>query len=315
MTDKPDLLVIWPNRPDQMAQLAQSYRLHRLDEADDPEALLAEVGPRVTAAATTGGKGLDRALLAKLPALEIVASSGVGYDTIDVAACTERGVKVTNTPDVLTDDVADLAIGLLIAVRRGLIEGDALVRSGNWPGSGGMGLKSAIAGKRLGIAGLGRIGQAIAKRAMPMGLEIAYFGRSERPDQPYRFVPDLVELAEWSDILMVATAGGEGTRALVDAPVLRALGPQGSLINIARGSVIDEPALIAALRDKELGSAGLDVFVNEPNVDPGFAALDNVVLHPHHASGTVETRDAMAQLVVDNLAAHFAGRPLLTPVN
>jgi len=221
---------------------------------------------------------------------------------------------VTNTPDVLTDDVADLAIGLMIAVRRNLIAGDAYVRSGDWGRKGMMPLNSALKGKRLGIAGLGRIGAAIAQRAEPMGLEIGYSARRRR-DVAFHYVPDVRALAAWADILIVVVPGGAETEGLIDRAVLEALGPKGTLINVARGSVVDEPALIEALRSGKLGSAGLDVYLNEPNPDPAFAGLPNVVLHPHHASGTVETRDAMAQLVVDNLAAFFAGKPLLTPVN
>lgn len=312
---KPDVLVAYPTRPRQMALLAEAYTLHRLDLAADKPAMLAEVGPDCTAMICNGHVAIDEAFLAKVPNLKIVASSSVGYDTMDVPAMTRAGVRLTNTPDVLTDDVADTALMLLLAARRRLVQGDRYVRSGEWGRSGPMPLTRSTAGKTAGIVGLGRIGSAIARRCEALGLTVGYFGRSEKPGTGYRYFSDVVALAEWSDILVTATSGGAGTRALVSAAALEALGPDGSFINIARGSVVDQPALIAALQEGRLGSAGLDVFENEPNPDPAFSDMDNVVLYPHHASGTEETRDKMAQLVVDNLAAHFAGRELLTPVN
>ncbi|MDP3342755.1 2-hydroxyacid dehydrogenase [Frigidibacter sp.] len=312
---KPDLLVAYPTRPRQMALLEEAYTLHRLDLASDKAAMLAEVGPRCTAMVCNGHVTVDEAFLAQLPALKIVASSSVGYDTMDVPAMTRAGVRLTNTPDVLTDDVADTALMLLLAARRQLVQGDRHVRTGEWGRSGPMPLTRSTAGKTVGIVGLGRIGSAIAKRCEALGLVVGYFGRSEKPDTGYRYFDDVVALAEWSDILIAATSGGAGTRAIVSAAALEALGPEGSFINIARGSVVDEPALIAALTEGRLGTAGLDVFENEPFPDTAFRDLENVVLYPHHASGTEETRDKMAQLVVDNLAAHFAGRELLTPVN
>ncbi len=311
---KPDILVVWTTRPTKIAEIDGEFHLHRYDQADDPDALLAEVGPRIRGVATTGGKGLTRGMVERMPRLEIVASSGVGYDKIDVDACTDHGAVVTNTPDVLTDDVADIALGLVINARRNMVAGDAYVRSGRWGQEGPLGLTSALRGKRLGILGLGRIGNAIAARAEPFGLEIGYMARSDKC-VGYRYHSSLVALAEWADILVVAVPGGEGTDRLVDARVIAALGPAGTLVNISRGSVVDEAALTSALASGALASAGLDVFLNEPNPDPALTALPNVVLYPHHASGTVETRDAMAALVNDNLRAHFTGQPLLTPVN
>jgi len=312
---KPDLLVAYPTRPRQMAQLEAAYTLHRLDLATDKAAMLAEVGPRCTAMLCNGHVTVDEAFLAQVPNLKIAVSSSVGYDTMDVPAMTRAGVRLTNTPDVLTDDVADTALMLLLAARRRLVAGDAHVRSGEWGRSGPIPLTQSTAGKHVGIVGLGRIGSATAKRCEALGLVVGYFGRSEKPGIGYRYFSDVVALAEWSDILITATSGGAGTRAIVSAAALEALGPEGSFINIARGSVVDEPALIAALTEGRLGTAGLDVFENEPHPDQAFRDLENVVLYPHHASGTEETRDKMAQLVVDNLAAHFAGRALLTPVN
>lgn len=298
-----------------MAMLEETYNLHRHDLADDPDALVRDVAPRIEAVVTTGNKGLKRELIAKLPKLKLVASSGVGYDTIDIAACTERGIVVTNTPDVLTDDVADLGLALIIATQRGLVRGDRWVREGRWKREGMIPLTTAIAGKRLGIVGLGRIGKAVALRALPLGMQISYFGRTRQTGVPYRFFDDLQAMCREADVLLLSCSGGEATRNMVNADVLKALGPKGTLINIARGSVVDEPALIEALQTGGIAGAGLDVFASEPDPNPAFMEMDNVVLYPHHASGTVETRDAMAQLVVDNLAAHFAGRPLLTPVN
>ncbi|WP_319410982.1 2-hydroxyacid dehydrogenase [uncultured Cohaesibacter sp.] len=312
---KPDVLVIVPLRPDQQEQLEATYSLHRYDQADDKEAFLDQIGDKILAAVTNGGRGITRAQLDKLPNLKIVSSSGVGYDAIDVEACSEKGIKVTNTPDVLTDDVADMAVALFLAVRRDLVRGDAHVRSGAWGKDGPYPLTRSIRSKKVGIAGLGRIGKAIAARLEPMGVELAYHGRRQQADVAYHYMADLEAMAKWADVLIAAMPGGADTEGMISANVLEALGPQGSFINIARGSVVDEAALIACLKDGRLGSAGLDVFVNEPNPDVAFAAIPNAVLHPHNASGTVETRGAMSQLVVDNLKAHFAGQPLLTPVN
>jgi len=312
---KQDILVAWPTRPRQMDMLEQAYTLHRYDRAQDKAALLAEVGPRCTGMVTNGHFHLDAAFADKLPNVKIVACSSVGYDTIDVGALSERGIRFTNTPDVLTDDVADLAILLMLAVRRRLLQGDAWVRSGDWGRKGMMPLTHRTQGSKVGVVGLGRIGQAIAARCAVMGQQIGYYARSEKADSGYRYFADLVALADWADVLIAATPGGAGTAGLISGRVIDALGSKGTFVNISRGSVVDEPALIAALQSGRLGAAGLDVFANEPNPDPAFAAMDNVVLYPHHASGTEETRDAMAQLVVDNLAAFFAGQPLLTPVN
>jgi lactate dehydrogenase-like 2-hydroxyacid dehydrogenase len=312
---KPQILVLQKLHDRQMDQLAAAYEVHRYDLAEDKEALLEKVGGSIRGVVTSGGPGLPLDLIPRLPKLEIAALSSVGYDTVDISACTNAGIRITNTPDVLNDDVADTAMMLLLASMRHLVEGHAHVVSGEWGRQGALPLYSTIRGKRLGIVGLGRIGKAIAARAEPFGLDISYMGRHEQKDVAYRYERDLVQLARDSDILIVITAGGGGTRGLVNREVIEALGPKGTLINVSRGTVIDEPEMIAALRDGRLGAAGLDVYLNEPNPDPAFRELPNVTLYPHHASGTQETRDAMCQLVVDNLAAHFAGKPLLTPVN
>jgi lactate dehydrogenase-like 2-hydroxyacid dehydrogenase len=310
---RPDVLVVWPILPDQMRQLDESCTLHRYDQAADKDAFLNGRADSIRAVVTTGGKGFTADLLDRLPNLEVVASSGVGTDSLDVAACKARGVPVTNTPDVLNDDVADLGMGLVIACLREMPQGFAYVKSGEWGRRGMMHLTTTLSGKTLGIVGLGRIGREIADRARAFKMRVAYTGRNKQ-DVPFEYLPDLVELAQASDVLMLTVPGGEATRNLIGKAELEALGPGGWLVNMARGSVVDEPALLAALKNGTIRGAGLDVYWNEPNIDPELVSLENVVFYPHHSSGTVETRAAMSQLVVDNLAAHFAGKPLLTPV-
>lgn len=315
---KQDVLVCTPIRPEKLAILEATYNvfpLYRLTGKAEREALIDEAGKSCVAMVSNGHFPADEAFLSRLPHLQIAACSSVGYETLDVEAMTRRGIRFTHTPDVLTDDVADIAILLMLAVRRNLVAGDAWVRSGDWGRKGMLPLTRTTSGRRVGIVGLGRIGSAIAKRCEALGMEIGYSGRSQKPGVPFRYFDDVVAMSDWADVLIAATSGGPETQHLVSAEALAALGPEGSFINISRGSVVDEPALLDALESGRLGSAGLDVYLNEPNPDPRFARLPNVVLYPHHASGTVETRDKMSQLVVDNLAAHFAGRPLLTPVN
>ena len=310
---RPELLVMRELMPAQMEQLEREFTLHRLDQTDDPAAMLAAVGARVRGVVTTGGFGFKQNLLSALPRVEIVASSGVGTDSIDVAACLDSGVHVTNTPDVLNDDVADLGMGLILNALRRLGDGHAYTRAGSWSRLGMMPLTTSLAGKRLGIVGLGRIGHELANRARAFKMQIAYTGRRKQ-DVPYVFHERLTDLAANVDVLALTCPGGPETRHLINASVLEALGPKAWIINLARGSVIDENALIEALQQRRIAGAALDVFENEPNIDPRFLELENVILYPHHASGTTETRHAMSQLVVDNLLAHFQGRPLLTPV-
>jgi lactate dehydrogenase-like 2-hydroxyacid dehydrogenase len=314
MATKPDVLVVAPNRPDQMKMLDEAYTLHRLYKAQDREALLNEVAPIIRAVVTGGRAGFKKEMLEQLPNLEIVAANGVGVDSIDVEECRARGIPVTNTPDVLTDDVADMGMALTYATLRGFARGERWVREGRWKNEGMMPLATCIKGKVLGIIGLGRIGKAIAARAESFGMEVRYNGRRAQADVAFRFYDDAVALARDADVLLLACPGGEATRNLVSNDILEALGPTGHLVNISRGSVVDEPALLEALQNNRIAGAGLDVYENEPRIDEAFFPLDNVVLQPHCASATVETRDAMAQLVVDNLAAHFAGKPLLTAV-
>ncbi|WP_226628193.1 2-hydroxyacid dehydrogenase [Alloyangia pacifica] len=310
---KRDLLVMYPARPKAMAQLAESYTLHRYDEAADKARFLAEYGPRCEAIVTNGHVALPRGFLQHLPRLKIVCCSSAGFEPIDVEALKEHGVWLTNSSAALYDDVADMALLLTLATRRQLVAAHDYVRSGDWGRKGMYPLLSSMNGKRAGIAGIGTIGQAIARRFEPLGLEIGYTARSPR-DLPWSYFGDVQALANWADILVAIVPGGASTEGMFDKTVFEALGPTGSFINVARGSVVDEPALIEALATGRLGSAGLDVYLNEPNPDPALTQLPNVTLYPHHASGTVETRDAMAQTVVDNLAAYFAGKPLLTPV-
>ncbi|MFO1070620.1 MAG: 2-hydroxyacid dehydrogenase [Geminicoccaceae bacterium] len=307
-----DVLVVFPNRPKAMAQLEAAYTLHHLWQAADPEKLLDEVGPRIRAAVSTGEKGLTAAQIAKLPRLEIVSCFGVGIDAIDRKACAARNIPITNTPDVLTDEVADMGLVLLLSLLRDIPGGDRHVRSGQWL-KGAMPLTTCARGKKLGILGLGRIGKALARRAEVIGMQVAYHGRARQADVAYPYFDSLVGLAKDSDVLALCCPGGAETRGLVDAAVLEALGPEGYLVNVARGSVCDEPAVVDALVNRKIKAAALDVFADEPRVPQALLGLDNVILQPHAASATVETRDAMAQLVVDNLAAHFAGKPLLTP--
>jgi hydroxypyruvate reductase len=309
---KPDVLSVANLPPFLMEPLAAAYTVHaRLHETDP--AAFAALAPRIRAIAASGESKVGEALIAQLPALEIISVMGVGYDGIDVAAAKARNVVVTHTPDVLNDEVADLAIGLMIAAARQLARADRFVRAGQWP-SGPLPLGRTVSGARLGIVGMGRIGQAIALRAAAFGMTISYTARSAKPELAHRFYATPALLAAQSDFLVVITPGGAGTRKLIDAEVLRALGPQGFLINVARGSVVDEVALIAALQAGTLGGAALDVFENEPNVPAELRAMDNVVLTPHIGSATGQTRQAMADLAFANLHAQLSGQPLLTPV-
>lgn len=307
---KPTLLMTGSYPAWDLEALEADYRVLRLWEEADPAGFLAAHGAEVRAVATRGDLGASAALIGALPALEIVACYGVGTDAIDLAHARAAGVRVTNTPDVLTDDVADMAVALLLAAARLIPQGDAEVRRGGWA----MPLTTRVSGKAVGIVGMGRIGAAVAKRLAAFDCDVAYFGRSPRPGSPVVFEPDLVALARRSEFLVVTLAASPATAGIVDVAVLDALGPDGILVNVSRGSTVDEPALLAALEAGRIKAAGLDVFLNEPAIDRRFAALGTVALAPHHASGTVETRRAMGQLVRDNLAAHFAGRPLLTPV-
>jgi len=296
-----------------MAPMESTYTLHKLWLAENKEALLERISTLVRAIATRGELGASSALIDRLPRLEIIACYGVGTDAIDLTRASERGVRVTNTPDVLTEDVADFAFALMLGSLRKVVAGDAHVRSGAWP-KRNLPLGTSLHGKTLGIIGFGRIGRAVACRAAGFDVTVAYCDLMPALDSKLAYYPDPVSLARACDILVATVSGGEATRNIVNADVLAALGPAGLFVNVARGSVVDQDALIAALAEKRIAAAALDVFWNEPNIDERFLALDNILLEPHQSSGTVETRKAMGQLVRDNLAAHFAGRPLLTPV-
>ena len=296
-----------------MEPLAAAYTLHKLWEAADPQRFIAECAASIRAIATRGELGASAELIAALPRLELIACYGVGTDAIDLAAARSHGVRVTNTPDVLSGDVADLAVGLSLAVMRRIPAADAHVRSGAWP-TRNMDLMTRLHGRRVGVAGFGRIGTTIARRFSGFDVEIGYFARAARADSPHRFFDSLVDMAAWCDLLIVILPGDATTRGVVNADVLKALGPQGYLVNVARGSTVDESALLDALEHNTIAGAGLDVFWNEPNIDQRFMGLSNVVLQPHNGSATFESRRAMGQLVRDNLQAHFSGQPLLTPV-
>lgn len=274
---------------------------------------LADIGAEAEIAVTFGPAGADAGTIAALPGLRLIACFGVGYDAVDIDACRARGIRVTNTPDVLTDDVADMAIALMLGVLRRIVVADRYVRAGRWLASP-MPLTRSLSRRRVGIVGLGRIGQAIAERCAAFGCTVAWHGPRPKDDAPWPYRADLHELADWAEILVAACPGGAATRGIISREVIDALGPQGVFVNIARGSVVDQPALVDALVAGRLGGAGLDVFAAEPAVPAELFELESVVLTPHAASGTHETRAAMGQLVLDNIAAWVAGRPLLTPV-
>lgn len=276
-------------------------------------AFLARYADQITVAVTSGRTGVDATLIAELPNLAAIVHFGVGYDTTDVDAAVARNIKVSNTPDVLTDCVADTAVGLMIDTLRQFCAADRFVRTGGWS-SGNYPLTRQVSNTRVGIVGLGRIGGAIAKRLQAFGCHLSYHNRRQVPDSPFTYLPSPAELAAAVDVLIVAAAGGSGTRHLVDADTIAALGPQGYLINVARGSVIDEDALVDALLNGRLAGAGLDVFADEPTVPEALFALDNVVLLPHVGSGTVQTRAAMEALTLQNLDRFLASGDLVTPV-
>ncbi len=308
-----ELLQISQLPPFLVERLEKHFTLHDFVNPADPDQLLDDVGPRIRGILAGGMKGPNANLINRLENLEIITSFSVGYDATDVVAAQARGVIVTHTPEVLTGDVADLAMTFILMAPRRIGEAERFLRQGKWL-QGRMDLGTTVRGKRLGILGLGRIGKAVARRAEVFGLHIAYHDIKPMGDLAYRSYPTLLDLAGASDILLVACEGGEATRGLVDAGVLAALGPTGFLINAARGTIVDQTALLAALQDGRIAGAALDVFDGEPEVPAELMAMENVVLTPHIASSTHETRRAMADLVYDNLRAHFDGKPVITPV-
>lgn len=305
-------IIVTASLPDFLSgPLHRDYRCHDYVHASDRPGLLAAEGARIRGLVQGGGTVTPTTLLDALPKLEIISVFGVGYDGVPIDYCRGRGIKVTHTPDVLTDDVADVATGLVLMSGRGFAKADRFVRAGQWT-QRGFELTTKLAGRTAGILGLGRIGKAIAKRLEAIGMRIAYTGRAAQPGVPYRFLPDLLALARESDFLIVACPGGAATRNIVNAEVLAALGAKGTLVNIARGSIVDEPALVAALKAGTIRGAALDVFADEPNVPPELFAMDHVVLLPHVGSATRETRQAMGDLCKANLDAWFGERRTLT---
>ena len=308
-----ELLQVSQLPPFVVDRLKKDFTVHDFVNPADPDKLLDEVGPRIRGIVAGGMKGPNANLINRLEKLEIIASMSVGFDATDVVAAQARGVIVTHTPEVLTGDVADLVMTFILMAPRRIGEAERFLRQGKWLG-GRMDLGATVRGKRLGILGLGRIGRAVARRAEVFGLHIAYHDIKPMGDLAYRSYPSLLDLAEASDMLLVACEGGQATRGLVGGAVLDALGPAGFLINAARGTIIDQAAMVAALREGRIAGAALDVFDGEPNVPAELMAMENVVLTPHIASSTHETRRAMGDLVYDNLRAHFDGNPVLTPV-
>lgn len=292
--------------------LAAEHEVLRVWE-QDTDALLDHQGHRIEVVVTSARFGCSAALIERLPNLQAIISFGVGYDSIDVAAARARGIPVSNTPDVLNDCVADLAFGLIIDCARQMSRADRFVRASNWL-SGGLPLATSVSGKRLGIVGLGRIGEAVAKRSSGFDMQVRYHNRRPVDGSAYGYEPSLIELARWSDFLVLTCPGGENTRNLIDRDVLDALGPNGILINVSRGSVVDEPALVEALVEGRLGGAGLDVYADEPSVPPTLFDLPNVVLLPHIGSATAETRLAMEELLLANLRAFIERGELVTAV-
>jgi lactate dehydrogenase-like 2-hydroxyacid dehydrogenase len=297
-----------------LAGVTSLFAVHHLHLAADPDALLAEVGPRIRGVVRGGHARIDRALIDRLPKLEIIANLGVGYDGIDLDAAAERGIIVTNTPDVLTEEVADTALGLLLMTVRELSAAERHLRAGLWPTAGPYPLSMSLRDRIVGIVGLGRIGLAIARRLDAMKVPVVYHSRRQRPDVAYRYYDNLRRMAADVDVLLSIVPGTAATAQMIDGSVFEALGPNGIFVNVGRGASVDEAALIAALKDRTIHSAGLDVFANEPHVPDGLMALPNAVLLPHVGSASVHTRAAMGQLVVDNLRSWFSEGKPLTPV-
>lgn len=310
---KHDLLLIGPLLPPTMAQLESAYTLHRYDLAADKDMLIAMLAPRLRAIATRGDYPLGGELMRRLPGVRLIASSGSGYDAIEIEAARGLGIAVTNSPGPVAESVADTAWALILSTIRRTVFQDKYVRAGKWP-EAPVPLTDKVWGERLGIIGLGRIGKAVARRGEAFRMEIAYHGRNPQSNVPYRYYDDPVALARDVKILVVAIPGRRENQAIIGRAIIDALGPRGYFINVSRGTTVDEPYLVDALLNGRLAGAGLDVFASEPRVPEALFALDNVVLQPHTGSGTHETRAAMGQMVVDNLAAFFASRPLLSPV-
>jgi lactate dehydrogenase-like 2-hydroxyacid dehydrogenase len=314
-SEKADILLLGPPRPLVVDALSAAANVHKLAETKDRNALFAELGQRVRAMAVCGPvEPINEALMSRFPCLEIVSSFGVGYDHVDAKWAGAHGVTVTNTPDVLNEEVADTALGLLLCTVREFPQAERYLRAGKWVEKSYPLTKATLRDRKVGMVGMGRIGKAIARRLDAFGVPVVYHARNPQAGVAYRHYPSLLDMARDVDTLMVIVPGGLSTQNMINAAVFDALGPNGILINMARGSVVDEPALIQALRDRKIMSAGLDVFVKEPNVPKELIEMENVVLFPHLGSASVATRRAMDQLMVDNLLAWAAGKPPLTPV-
>jgi hydroxypyruvate reductase len=310
---KPPIIITARGHAGTMAQLQSEFTAYILSDAPDRSAFLKQHAPTVRGLATFGPMAIDGKLMDALPRLEIISNFGVGVDAINLDDAKQRGIIVTNTPEVLNEAVADTAIALVLNTVRKFPQSEVYLRAGNWASRGPYPLTTDIGGKTLGILGLGRIGEAIARRAIACGMKIRYHNRN-RKDVPYPYDTDAVSLAKNSDVLIVVTPATAETTRIINARVLDALGPDGYLVNIARGSVVDEPVLLRYLQERKIAGAGLDVFADEPRVPPEFFSLDNAVLFPHVGSATVETRKAMGDLQVENLRLHFAGKPVKTRV-
>ena len=313
---KPDVLLVMPMPPYARAQIDKLYTVHDRTHLTDPAAFAA-AAPNIRAIVGSGEAKVPRELMAQMPNLKMISVIGVGYDGVDTAAANDLGIKVTHTPNVLNDDVADLAIALMLCAARRLPQADQYVRQGQWLAKGPMALQTKVSGARVGIVGMGRIGKTIAKRCAAFDMSISYTARSAKSDLPFTFYPSAKELAANVDFLVAITPGGAATKGMINAEVLAALGKgkgEGYLVNVARGTVVDQAALIAALQNKTIAGAGLDVFDGEPAVPEAFFALDNVTLLPHVGSATTDTRKAMADLALLNLANFYANKSLVTVV-
>ncbi|HLS19824.1 MAG TPA: 2-hydroxyacid dehydrogenase [Paracoccaceae bacterium] len=307
-----DILMPTPILESVEEAIERDFTLHRLWQAPDREAYLRENGPKIRGIGTFSG--CDAALMDACPNLEIISVFSVGYDNVDIAQAKTRGIRVTNTPSVLDDAVAEMGLALMLALARRIPQGDAYVRAGRWISEGPAPFTAELTGATVGILGLGRIGKEFACLAQALKMRVVYHGRTEQPFQPYAYYADLEEMARDVDWLVCIAPGGKATEGIISRAVMEALGPDGYLVNIGRGSSVDEPAMIDLLQSGALGGAALDVFADEPNVPEALFALDNVILAPHQASATHKTRWAMGDLVVRNLRAHFAGEPLITRV-
>ncbi len=310
---RPEIVMTGPMAPDLAAQLDAAFTVLKPWLAPDPVAFLRQYCSGVRGVATRSVIGADATLMRALPGLEIISTFGVGTEKVDLAAAAARGIRVTNTPDVLTADTADFAMALVLALSRRVAEGDQFVRSGRWS-AGPLAPGRRVNGATMGIVGMGRIGQVLARRAAGFDMDVCWYGPSPKPFLPYRYEPDLLALAQKADILVLTCPGGAATDRLINRSVLDALGPRGTLVNIARASVVDEPEVIAALRDHRIAGAAFDVFSSEPGLPEAFLGLDNVVLAPHAASRTTETQDAIGNLMLSNLKAYFAGEALPSEV-